>query len=217
MFVYGIGADGSTGIFGTTTGLVEKFGAKRVFDTLAHWIGLDDAALDREMRAIGETAIGPARRARARRLFASALDTPGGLKVQTIHAFCTRLLHQFPFEANVPARFTVLDERAESELVDRATFSVLLDAARAPGTPLANALATAILLFLSDENLAARCAENGLRYAREHFCFDRMMRAKLDVDLSLVKSGLGGRQSAREGRPLTALTPVPDVEAVVPD
>ncbi|HUI97701.1 MAG TPA: double-strand break repair helicase AddA [Xanthobacteraceae bacterium] len=118
--------------------------AARVFDTLAHWIALDDAALDREMRAIGETAIGPARRARARRLFASALDTPGGLKVQTIHAFCARLLHQFPFEANVPARFTVLDERAESELVDRATFSVLLDAARAPGTSLANALATAI-------------------------------------------------------------------------
>src|SRR5215467_7584230 len=118
--------------------------AARVFDTLAHWIALDDDALDREMRAIGETRVGPAQRARARRLFASALDTPGGLKVQTIHAFCTRLLHQFPFEANVAARFTVLDERAESELLDRATMGVLLDAARSPGTPLADALATAI-------------------------------------------------------------------------
>jgi ATP-dependent helicase/nuclease subunit A len=118
--------------------------AARVFDTLARWIALDDAALDREMRAIGETAIGPARRARARRLFAAALDTPGGLKVQTIHAFCTRLLHQFPFEANVAARFEVLDERAESELLDRATMGVLLAAARTPDTPLAGALATAI-------------------------------------------------------------------------
>src|SRR5215471_18995187 len=34
-----------------------------------------------------------ARRTLARRLFAMALETPGGLKVQTIHAFCTRLLH----------------------------------------------------------------------------------------------------------------------------
>jgi ATP-dependent helicase/nuclease subunit A len=118
--------------------------AARVFDTLAHWIALDDDALDRAMRAIGETAIGPAQRARARRLFASALDTPGGLKVQTIHAFCTRLLHQFPFEANVAARFTVLDERATNELLDRATMGVLLDAAKQPGTPLAGALATAI-------------------------------------------------------------------------
>jgi ATP-dependent helicase/nuclease subunit A len=118
--------------------------AARVFDTLAHWIALDDDALDREMRAIGETAIGPAQRARARRLFASALDTPGGLKVQTIHAFCTRLLHQFPFEANVAARFTVLDERATNDLLDRAIMGVLLDAAKQPGTPLAGALATAI-------------------------------------------------------------------------
>src|SRR5258708_21907547 len=96
------------------------------------------------MRTIGERSIGPAERARARRLFASALDTPGGLKVQTIHAFCTRLLHQFPFEANVAARFTVLDERAEDELLDRSTMGVLLDAARQPGTALAEALATAI-------------------------------------------------------------------------
>ena len=43
---------------------------------------------------------------RARRLFASALETPGGLKVQTIHAFCTRLLQQFPFEAECAARIS---------------------------------------------------------------------------------------------------------------
>src|SRR5215472_6652917 len=117
--------------------------AARVFDTLAHWIALDDDALDREMRAIGETRVGPAQRARARRLFASALDTPGGLKVQTIHAFCTRLLHQFPFEANVAARFTVLEERAEAELIDKLRLDVLLEAA-APQGPLGRALAAAI-------------------------------------------------------------------------
>src|SRR6202162_313751 len=107
--------------------------AARVFDTLARWIALDDEALDREMRAIGETAIGPERRARARRPFASALDTPGGLKVQTIHAFCTRLLHQFPFEADVAARFSVLDERAQTQLLDRATTGLLLEARRTRG------------------------------------------------------------------------------------
>src|SRR5438105_6857488 len=63
--------------------------ATRVFDWLAKWIGLDDAALDQKLREIGAGKVGPAERARARRLFASALDTPGGLKVQTIHAFCT--------------------------------------------------------------------------------------------------------------------------------
>ena len=67
----------------------------------AAWVALDDAALDAAMRELGVTSIDAAKRARARRLFAAALETPGGLKVQTIHALCTRLLQQFPFEANV--------------------------------------------------------------------------------------------------------------------
>ena len=86
----------------------------------------------------------PARRALARRLFARALETPGGLKVQTIHAFCTRLLHQFPFEANVAARFTVLDEAEQTQLLERLTLGVLLDGAKDPDGPLGRALATAM-------------------------------------------------------------------------
>jgi len=118
--------------------------AKRVFDILARWTALDDAALGDALRRIGVGAVDAGMRAHARRLFAAALDTPGGLKVQTIHAFCTRLLHQFPFEANVAARFTVLEERAEAELIDKLRLEVLLQAAAAPEGPLGRALATAI-------------------------------------------------------------------------
>src|SRR5882757_7625741 len=82
--------------------------AQRVFETLGHWITLDDAALDAVIREAGVTRRDAKTRMRARELFACALETPGGLKVQTIHALCTRLLQQFPFEANVPARFCVL-------------------------------------------------------------------------------------------------------------
>ena len=81
---------------------------------------------------------------RARQLFALALETPGGLKVQTVHAFCTSLLHLFPFEANVAARFNVLDETAETQLLDELTMRVLLDAAASPDGPLGRALARAI-------------------------------------------------------------------------
>jgi glycosyltransferase involved in cell wall biosynthesis len=66
-----------------------------------------------------------------------------------------------------------------------------------------NALAESILQFLADENLAARCAENALRYAREHFCFDRMMRAKVDVDLALVQSS-AARITTPSSAPLAA-------------
>ena len=84
------------------------------------------------------------RRALARSLFANALETPGGLKVQTIHAFCTQLLHQFPFEADVAARFSVLDEAEQSGLLERLTLNVLLDGAADPGSKLARALDTAM-------------------------------------------------------------------------
>ncbi len=118
--------------------------ANRVFETLGRWVDLDDAELAAEIRKVGDPPPDPRRLARARRLFASALETPGGLKVQTIHAFCTRLLQQFPFEANVAARFTVLDERSEAELLDRATLDVMLAASKDPEGVLGRALATAI-------------------------------------------------------------------------
>ncbi|HUD85909.1 MAG TPA: UvrD-helicase domain-containing protein, partial [Xanthobacteraceae bacterium] len=75
--------------------------AKQVFDRLARWTTLDDAALDTAIREHSTMAGDPRRRTLARQLFARALETPGGIKVRTIHAFCTQLLHQFPFEANV--------------------------------------------------------------------------------------------------------------------
>jgi len=118
--------------------------ASRVFDELRRWTALDDQALDAAIVAMSQVAPAPALRARARRLFATALDTPGGLKVQTIHAFCTRLLHQFPFEANVAARFAVLDETAEKRLLSETNLAVMLEAAAQSDSDLGRALATAI-------------------------------------------------------------------------
>lgn len=120
--------------------------ASRVFGTLANWTTLDDGALDEQIRLSINKTPDAAQRARARRLFASALETPGGLKVQTIHAFCTRLLHQFPFEANVAARFTVLDEASTAQLLDRLTLDVLLEASADPDSALGKALSVAIVV-----------------------------------------------------------------------
>src|SRR5438309_5601430 len=118
--------------------------ANRVFDELRRWTALDDAELDAAIRRISNIQPDAARRTLARRLFAMALETPGGLKVQTIHAFCTRLLHHFPFEGNVAARFEVLDEAAQARLLGEMSLAVLLEAAQAPEGPLGRALASAI-------------------------------------------------------------------------
>ncbi len=123
--------------------------AKRVFTELARWTTLSDVALAAEIVAIEGRAPVAALVAAARKLFAKALDTPGGLKIQTIHAFCERLLHQFPFEANVAGHFEVLDERNAKALKDEARRGVLTRAAGSPEGGLGQAL-RAVLARVSD-------------------------------------------------------------------
>ncbi|MGY6535639.1 MAG: double-strand break repair helicase AddA [Pararhodobacter sp.] len=100
----------------------------RLFATLGTWAMLDDTALAAALAGLGEGAA-PAEQpdadtlARARRLFARAIETPGGLKIQTIHAFCSALLRRFPLEAGVAPDFAEVDDRSlaqlRAELLDR--------------------------------------------------------------------------------------------------
>ena len=103
--------------------------AIRVFERLGRWVTLDEESLVAELTELeGETPT-PQAGGLARTLFARAVETPGGLKIDTIHAFCERLLHLVPFEANVPARFAVLDESQTDEMLAQATSNVMADAA----------------------------------------------------------------------------------------
>ncbi|MFO1103874.1 MAG: double-strand break repair helicase AddA [Methylocystis sp.] len=111
----------------------------RVFDRLARWATLDDAALAKEITELGATTESRIDLDSARRLFARAVETPGGLKIQTIHAFCEKLLHIFPLEANVPASFRVVDDLERAELIDAARRRALAAATRDRG-PLRDAL-----------------------------------------------------------------------------
>ena len=54
-----------------------------------------------------------------------ALETPGGLKVLTLHAFCQIVLSRFPLEAGVPPAFEVLDDQSARELIGEARQHVL--------------------------------------------------------------------------------------------
>lgn len=118
--------------------------AERVFTTLGQWVKFDDETLGEAICATGLERIDRATLRRARELFAAALETPGGLKVQTIHALCTRLLQQFPFEANVAAHFAVLDDADQNEMMERASLGVLLEASANPGSAIGNALSYAM-------------------------------------------------------------------------
>ncbi len=114
--------------------------SRRVFDKLGEWTRLEDATLAEEIADLeGRPPTGEEMR-QARRLFARALETPGGLKIQTIHAFCERLLHAFPFEANVPGQFSVMDESAAAAALATARADVMNEAAASPDAPLGRAV-----------------------------------------------------------------------------
>lgn len=91
----------------------------RLFDRLGEWAVMDDARLEASLADLdGRTAtiLSMTELSNARRLFAKALDTPGGLKIQTLHAFCEKLLRRFPLEAGVTPGFTVLEDQAATAL-----------------------------------------------------------------------------------------------------
>ena len=85
----------------------------RLFARLGEWAMMPEASLRPALEALGiEGGIEGATLAEARRLFARAIETPGGLRIQTIHSFCATLLRRFPLEAGVSPQFTELDDRA---------------------------------------------------------------------------------------------------------
>ncbi|WP_158305815.1 double-strand break repair helicase AddA [Parvularcula bermudensis] len=97
----------------------------RLFDILGEWSLLSDEALsDALTTRFGRSPAAPSLM-RTRRLFARALDTPGGLRVQTIHAFCESLLRQFPLEAGVMPGFSVLDDAEYAALIHRCRWQAL--------------------------------------------------------------------------------------------
>jgi ATP-dependent helicase/nuclease subunit A len=86
---------------------------QRLFKVLGGWSVADDATLRGKLAALEDnpaTPYGDEALSEARTLFAKALETPGGLKIQTIHAFCERLLRRFPVEAGLSPSFRVMDD-----------------------------------------------------------------------------------------------------------
>lgn len=185
------GNDPSTILCLTFTKAAASEMANRVFAELARWTVLDDADLKRVLEDLGEQRIRARTLSFARQLFARALETPGGLKVQTIHAFCERLLQQFPLEANVPGHFEVADDEMQTELLDSAKNTVLQRTIDEPGSPLADAL-TSLIDASDDETIDAainellRQRDLYIRYiaSRRNGFADHQQRLKNELGLS---------------------------------
>ncbi|MFU8864310.1 MAG: double-strand break repair helicase AddA [Rhodobacterales bacterium] len=89
----------------------------RLFKRLGSWAMLPDDRLRHALRDLGiDGAIPDDSIRQARTLFARAIETPGGLKIQTIHSFCASLLRRFPLEARVTPQFTEMEDHAAKRL-----------------------------------------------------------------------------------------------------
>jgi ATP-dependent helicase/nuclease subunit A len=102
--------------------------ANRLNERLADWATSPHETFVEELRAVAGRDPDDALLAHARQLFARVLDTPGGVKISTIHAFCQALLRRFPLEADVSPEFAVLDERGAREASLDAAESVIVAA-----------------------------------------------------------------------------------------
>jgi len=111
---------------------------RRLFEDLGRWAVMEDAALE---AALAEIEEGGRELSKARALFARALETPGGLKIQTIHAFCEKLLRRFPLEAGVSPGFKVLEDAAAAEVSVKARDRVAAMAMEDPEGPVGQAYA----------------------------------------------------------------------------
>ncbi len=132
--------------------------SKRVFDSLSKWVMLPDDELEKTLLEFLGRAPDASEMARARTLFTRATETPGGLAVQTIHAFAERLLQRFPLEAGVTPGFAILDEETSRKLMREATDAVIGRAARERASPLGQALEAAIR-YAADDHFDTVLAE----------------------------------------------------------
>ncbi|MFN4129448.1 MAG: double-strand break repair helicase AddA, partial [Paracoccaceae bacterium] len=89
----------------------------RLFRRLGEWAMKPDADLRADLVDLGEgDALDTEQLALARQLFARAIETPGGLRIQTIHSFCATLLRRYPLEAGVTPGFKEMDDRTAKTL-----------------------------------------------------------------------------------------------------
>lgn len=103
--------------------------AERLNGTLARWVRCPETELKQHLFNLGEPHEPEAVRA-ARKLFAKVLEAPGGLRIETIHAFAQSLLAAFPVESGVAPGFAALDERSTEGLKRRVLADVLIEAER---------------------------------------------------------------------------------------
>ena len=119
--------------------------SNRIYKKLGAWAVMDDMKLKDELAELTGEKPSPETERAARRLFARVLDTPGGLKIMTIHSFCQSVLRRFPVEAGLPPHFELMDEINAIEYMNRCRDQIILLAKQKPDSALAKSFSQLVL------------------------------------------------------------------------
>lgn len=114
--------------------------ALRLGGILAGWAVMDELSLRTQLKNLLAREPAQTDIAAARRLFARVADTPGGIKILTIHSFCQSVLGRFPLEAGIPPHFRPLQETDADALLEQACRAVLTNAENDKQSSLGRAL-----------------------------------------------------------------------------
>lgn len=153
----GLGADSATPpgkilcLTFTKTAAAEM--SSRIYERLSAWSVLDDESLAQQLAELTGNAADSTIQSAARRLFAEVLDTPGGLKIMTLHAFCQSVLKRFPVEADVAPHFELMDEQSAIEYLTQCLHGIIHAARAQPSTLLAQAF-DMLALHLDTESMS---------------------------------------------------------------
>lgn len=99
----------------------------RILERLSKWATIDDETLITQLSNLLNTPLSYSSEEflQARRLFAILLDTPGGIKIQTIHSFCQDILKRFPLEAKISPYFQVMDDQQTTAILNQIKLDIL--------------------------------------------------------------------------------------------
>jgi len=185
--------------------------SNRIYRDLAKWAVMPDAELQEKLLQLMGAKPDAETLHAARRLFARVLDTPGGLKIMTIHSFCQSVLKRFPVEAGLPPHFQLMDEQSAVEYLKRSEHDIIAAAKRDPSSPMAQAFSR-LVLHLDPEAMSDLMAK--ITAKRSHLA--RILKNHGDAEgtaqntIAAVYTYLGLEAGEKEADILTAAGRVPE-------
>lgn len=91
--------------------------SNRINEVLKSWVIMPDSELSKAIENLTGQIPSQELLEQARKLFALTLETPGGMKIMTIHSFSQSVLKRFPLEAGISPHFDVMDDTTAEELL----------------------------------------------------------------------------------------------------